>query len=110
MVHHFQNHESIVTYRNKQQNYILSLMIVWVVEIEMLNPIHELEWALSFIILRKLKHPRVSRISSILEQPLRVLNKRVVRKHCSLTTVLQVLAGVQNVTTLDLNMGFEPNN
>ena len=85
-------------------------MIVWLVEIEMLNPIHELEWALSFKIPRKLKRPRISRISSILEQPLRVLNKRVVRKHYPLTTVLQVLAGVQNVTTLDLNMGFKPNN
>ena len=73
----------------------------------MLNPIDELEWALSFITLRKLKQPRISRISSILEQPLRVLNKRVVHKHYHLTTVLQVLAGVQNVTTLDLKMGFE---
>ena len=85
-------------------------MIVRLVEIEMLNPIHELEWGLSFIILRKLKQPGISRISLILKQPLRVLNKQVVRKHYSLTTVLQVLAGVQNVTTLDLNMGFEPNN
>ena len=77
-LHPFQNHESIVTYRNKQQNYILRLMIVWLVEIEMLNPIHELEWALSFIIPRKLKQPGIGKISSILEQPLRVLNKRVV--------------------------------
>ena len=82
-------------------------MIVWLVEIEMLNPIHELEWALSFIILRKLKQPRISRISSILEQPLRVLNKQVVRKNYPLTKVLQVLAGIQHVTTLDLNMGSE---
>ena len=73
----------------------------------MLNPIHELERALSFIIPRKLQQPRINRISLILEQPLRVLNKRVVRKNCPLTTVLQVIAGVQNVTTLDLNMGFE---
>ena len=42
MVHHIKNYESIVTYRNKQQNYIFSLMIECLVEIEMLNPIHEL--------------------------------------------------------------------
>ena len=56
---------------------------------------------------KKRKRPRSSRISTILEQPLRALNKQVVRKKYPLTTVLQVLAGVQNVTTLDLNMGFE---
>ena len=43
----------------------------------------------------------------ILKQPLRILKKLVVRKNYPLTTVLQVLAGVQHVTTLDLNMGFE---
>ena len=81
-------------------------MIEWLAEIEMLNPIHELEWALSFTIPRKLKWPRINRISLILEQPLRVLNKQVVRKNYPLTTVLQVLEGVQDVTTLDRNMGF----
>ena len=73
----------------------------------MLKPIHELEWALSFTIPRNLNWPRINRISLILEQPLRVINKRVVRKNYPLTTVLQVLPGVKNVTTLDLNMGFE---
>ena len=82
-------------------------MILWLVEIEMLNPIHELEWALSFKIPRKLKRPRISRISTILDQPLGVLNKQVVRKCSPLTTVFQLLEGVQNVTTLDLNMDFD---
>ena len=43
----------------------------------------------------------------ILEQPLQVRNKHVVLKYYPLTTVLQVLAGVQILTTLDLNMGFD---
>ena len=79
------------------------------VEIGVLKPIQESEWAFpSFIIPKKSKDPgkpgTVRSLSNVCE-----LNKHIIRKPYPLpkiSTVLQELEGFQYATTLYLNMGY----
>ena len=79
------------------------------VEIGVLKPIQESEWAFpSFIIPKKSKVPGEPGTVRFLSD-LRELNKRVVRKPYPLpkiSTVLQELEGFQYASALDLNMGY----
>ena len=79
------------------------------VEIGVLKPIQESEWAFpSFIIPKKSKDPGKPGTVRFLSD-LRELNKRVIRKPYPLpkiSTVLQELEGFQYATALDLNMGY----
>jgi len=79
------------------------------VEIGVLKPIQESEWAFpSFIIPKKSKEPGKPGTVRFLSD-LRELNKRIVRKPYPLpkiSTVLQELEGFQYATALDLNMGY----
>ena len=79
------------------------------VEIGVLKPIQESEWAFpSFIIPKKSKDPNKPGTVRFLSD-LRELNKRIIRKPYPLpkiSTVLQELEGFQYATALDLNMGY----
>jgi len=79
------------------------------VEIGVLKPIQESEWAFpSFIIPKKSKVPGQPGTVRFLSD-LRELNKRIIRKPYPLpkiSTVLQELEGFQYATALDLNMGY----
>ena len=79
------------------------------VEIGVLKPIQESEWAFpSFIIPKKSKDPGKPGTVRFLSD-LRELNKRIIRKPYPLpkiSTVLQELEGFQYATALDLNMGY----
>ena len=79
------------------------------VEIGVLKPVQESEWAFpSFIIPKKSKDPDKAGTVRFLSD-LRELNKRVIRKPYPLpkiSTVLQELEGFQYATALDLNMGY----
>jgi len=79
------------------------------VEIGVLKPIQESEWAFpSFIIPKKSKTPGELGTVRFLSD-LRELNKRVIRKPYPLpkiSTVLQEFEGFQYATALDLNMGY----
>ena len=79
------------------------------VEIGVLKPIQESEWAFpSFIIPKKSKDPNKPGTVRFLSD-LRELNKRIIRKPYPLpkmSTVLQELEGYQYATALDLNMGY----
>ena len=79
------------------------------VEIGVLKPIQESEWAFpSFIIPKKPKGPGLPGTVRFLSD-LRELNKRIIRKPYPLpkiSTVLQELEGFTYATALDLNMGY----
>ena len=78
------------------------------VDIGVLKPIQESEWASpSFIISKKSKDPNDPGTVRLLSD-LGELNKRIIRKPYPLpkiSTVLQELEGFQYATALDLNMG-----
>ena len=79
------------------------------VDIGVLKPIQESEWAFpSFIIPKKSKEPGKPGTVRFLSD-LRELNKRIIRKPYPLpkiSTVLQELEGFKYATALDLNMGY----